>query len=198
MGYVLTVAPTVEPFELAEAKAHLRVDFDDDDATIAGLIVAVRQHFEKETRRALVNQTWRATFWGFPRAGMIRPHGPLRIGKGPISAISEIKYYDSANVLRTLDAALYQVDTTGEIAEIWPAVDQCWPDFQRRPDAVQVTFVAGYGAAAANIPQLFKQCMLLLLGHWYANREIMLAGAQVQAPFTVANIIEDNTIPLLG
>ncbi len=198
MGYVLVTPPVEEPLTRPEAKAHLRVDFDDDDTDIDSLIVDVRQYFERETRRALINQTWRATFNGFPRH-----EGAIRIAKGPVSAISSVKYYDDANVLQTLDPALYSADLTGEIAEIWPAPDECWPTtwsrWLRRPrhDAVTVEFVAGYGAAAA-VPGVLKRGMKLLLGHWYLNREVTIAGQFAEAPLAVKSIIESHQIPLLG
>ena len=38
------------------------------------------------------------------------------------------------------------------------------------PEAVQIRFVAGYGAAAA-VPEDIKEAMLLIIGHLYAHRE---------------------------
>ena len=44
---------------LAEAKAFLRVEHDDDDDVIAALIAGARIHVEAQTRRALITQSWR-------------------------------------------------------------------------------------------------------------------------------------------
>ena len=44
---------------LAEAKAYLRVEHDDDDDVIAALIAGARVHVEAQTRRALITQSWR-------------------------------------------------------------------------------------------------------------------------------------------
>ena len=62
----LITPPVAEPVTLELAKQHLRVDFDDDDGYITGLITAARQYCEKVTRRAIFNQTWCRTMDFFP------------------------------------------------------------------------------------------------------------------------------------
>jgi len=53
---------------------------------------------------------------------------------------------------------------------------------------VTVRFVSGYGLAAA-VPTLLKQAMLLLIGHWYANREsvVMTGRGQIVAEMPQAS-----------
>lgn len=46
-----------EPVSLAETKAHLRVDFDDDDAQIQAMITAARQSIEDYCHISLVRKT---------------------------------------------------------------------------------------------------------------------------------------------
>ena len=49
--------------------------------------------------------------------------------------------------------------------------------------------IAGYGAAAA-VPAAIKQAMLLLIGHWFANREAVNVGNIVTAmPLAVEALI---------
>ncbi len=42
-------------------------------------------------------------------------------------------------------------------------------------DTGAVRFVAGYGAAATSMPNAFVQGVLMLVGHWYENREAVTA-----------------------
>lgn len=53
-----TVPPDTEPITLAEAKTHLRVDGNQDDAYITALITVAREHVETELRRTLAPSTW--------------------------------------------------------------------------------------------------------------------------------------------
>ena len=58
MRATLTFPPAGEPLTLAEAKLHLRVDLNDDDALIAALISAAREQVEFLTGQRLITQTW--------------------------------------------------------------------------------------------------------------------------------------------
>ena len=53
MGLKLVSPPEVEPLTLAEAKAHLRLDTDADDAYVSALITAARERIELFLRLAL-------------------------------------------------------------------------------------------------------------------------------------------------
>jgi uncharacterized phiE125 gp8 family phage protein len=53
-----------------------------------------------------------------------------------------------------------------------------------------VTYKAGWTTAAL-VPQTIRQAMLLLIGHWYENREEALTG-------TISRSIEFGVKALLG
>ena len=59
MPLQLVSAPAGEPITLLEAKQHLRVDVDDDDALIGSLITAARQAAETRTGRQLMTARWK-------------------------------------------------------------------------------------------------------------------------------------------
>ena len=54
---------------------------------------------------------------------------------------------------------------------IWWDADYTLPTLGDDANPVLVTYVAGYGAAASAVPQRAKQAILLLVGHWYRQRE---------------------------
>jgi len=65
---IRTTPPATLPVSLTEAKLHLRVDHDDEDLLIEGLIGAATDHLDGWTGilgRCLEEQEWRQDFDGF-------------------------------------------------------------------------------------------------------------------------------------
>lgn len=176
MPLVLQTAPTSEPVTTAEAKAHLRITTSDDDTYIGTLIAVARKHVETITGRALINQTWDYFLDNFP------PGDKIVIPLPRLSSVTSVKYTDKDNVQTTLAASKYIVDTNNEPGQIVLAYGESWPTFTQKPiNAVEIRFVAGYGSGAANVPEGIKQAMLLLIAHWYENRE----------PVNIGNIVTE-------
>ena len=110
---------------LIEAKAHLRLDGDDEDNLIGALIAAARVAVETEIRRVLIAQSWRAITEGWPADGVTLPIQPalsvetLRaIGSsGATTELSADDFeFDAADFSVTLDpvsgAVRYEIDFT--------------------------------------------------------------------------------------
>jgi uncharacterized phiE125 gp8 family phage protein len=186
VGYVPLSEPEVEPVSLEEAKAQLKVETADEDILIGGLIVAARQYFERQTGRSLIARTWRLDLDAFPA-------GPIRLGWGPVSAVTTVSYIDSAAASTPMAAETdYIVDLSGDIGLVAPPVAQPWPWAPRRGGAVSVTYTAGYGPAATDVPKLVHHAIVLIVAYWYRNRD----AADVGGP--AKSIIDSYTIPLLG
>lgn len=161
MALKLVTGPTSEPVTDAEALAHCRIDHHDDDLLVRRLITAARRRVETTLRRSLLATTWRLSLGEFPCDAIVLPRPPAQ-------SVSSIAYIDSAGASQTL--ASYQLDSDSEPAGIHPAYGEVWPSTRCQPNAVQVTFVAGYASAAA-VPQTIKLAILMLVGHWYEHRE---------------------------
>jgi len=162
---VRTVAPAADVVSLTEAKAHLKVEHTTDDTLIAGLIAAATQHLDGWSGalgRCLVTQTWRQSFDAFQACGTIRLALP------DVQSVV-VAYTDTAGDPQTLDAANYHLINDVYGAAVVLASGATWPASAERPDAVSVTFVAGYGLAAA-VPAPIKAAILLHVGNLYENR----------------------------
>ncbi|RDV02147.1 head-tail connector protein [Undibacter mobilis] len=178
MPSILLTAPAVEPLSLAEAKAFLRVEYNDDDDVIGALLAAARIHVEAQTRRALVAQQWRLTLDVWPADGR------LKVLPAPLAALNAVRVYDDAGHASALDLQSFVVDTAGSQLVFAP-----WALAQpgRAAAGIEVDVTAGYGAAASDVPEPLRQAVRLLTAHWYENRGI--AGASGTLPVTVAALI---------
>jgi uncharacterized phiE125 gp8 family phage protein len=94
-----------------------------------------------------------------------------------------VTYSDAANAAQTLSASVYHVIDDVMGGAIALASGQSWPPTYERPDAVRVTFVAGYGAAA-DVPETLKAAIKLMVGDMYRNRETAAAGQMNQIPMS--------------
>ena len=154
---VRTVAPANMPVSLAEAKAHLRVDHDDQDDLITAQIKAATANLDGWSGilgRALITQTWRQDFAGFADR--------LPLPVSPVITIVSISYFDAGNVQQVVDAGLYDLfaDARGAYVTLQPG--QSWPWVHRRDEAVSITFTAGYGLAS-DVPEPIRQAILLMV-----------------------------------
>lgn len=171
-----TIAPAADLITLDEARRHIRRDDDDDDSLIEMLISVVMSHLDGVDgvlSAALINQTWEIKVDNFPSGDdFVLPLSPLR-------SISSITYYDNDNIQQTFSASNYSAQNSLKMGYIKLDKESAWPSTYDRDDAVTITGVFGYGAAATSVPAAIKHAALLLLGHWYENREAAIVGTIV-------------------
>ena len=173
----------MEPVSLAELKSHLRVEDDDEDTLLRGLLTAARLYVERAQRRSFVNTTWTWTLDEFP-SGYLRPP------RSPLSSVTSIAYVDTDGTSQTWDSDEYDVDTSVEPGRIEPAYGYSYPATYDQMEAVTVTFVAGYGTAD-DVPEATKVAIKMLVGHWYEHREAYTEVQGVsEVPFAVKALID--------
>ena len=164
MNYSIATAPTVEPVTLADVKVYLRTitgDTTEDAAIITPLITAAREYCENITGKALAAQTIEA----YPD----RFTNIIVLPRPPVISVASIKYTDVYGTETTMDAGDYLVDTVAGRVAI-----KTIPNFTPALlNPIKITYTAG----TASIPKTIRQAMLLLIGHWYDNREAVVVGA---------------------
>ncbi|BBE74566.1 head-tail connector protein [Oharaeibacter diazotrophicus] len=181
MSVTIVTPPTETPVTLADIKAHLRIDFDDEDALLVSLIEAATGQIEARLGRALVMRTVRQTFKRFSPV--------LRLSASPVQSVASVAYLDAANVDRTLSASAYRVEGVGDVATIAPVTP--WPATGSEPDAVAVTYVAGYGDAE-EVPGAIRNAVKMLAGGLYNHRESTTAADLMPAIEGVEDVITAN------
>lgn len=166
----LVTPPASEPVSLLAAKHQANVVADDDDPLLEAYIQAARELVERDTCRSFITRTLRYRGLAFPCEDWLALPSP------PLQSVTSIKYYDSDNVLQTLDAAEYSVDTDREPGVVWLTYGSSWPDTYERHDAIEITYNAGYGDDEDDVPMRARQAIQLIVAHWYRNREAVTVG----------------------
>lgn len=179
----ITVAATVEPLTLDEAKAHLRVEDTDSDALITALISAARGYVEQVCGLRLAAQTLKLRAWGLDDC-------TFRLPAAPIQSITSITYLDPAGSTQTLDPTTYVSDLNGIHPTISRAYNKTWPAHLVQMGSVTFTVVCGYADGACPTP--IKQAMLLCIGDWFANRETSIEGRFVAIEMVAVDALLAN------
>lgn len=182
---VRTSAPAARLLTTAEAKAHLRVEASDDETYIDSLVLAAESLLDGWTGiigRALITQSWSENF------SIFSARMPLRIG--PVQEITEITYFDGEEVEQTLDEEVYRLHEANGLAYLVEQDGKSWPTTFTRDDAVTISYVAGFGDAATNVPDAIVHAARMLVSHWYHNREaVVTEGSGATMPLAVEHLI---------
>jgi uncharacterized phiE125 gp8 family phage protein len=149
----------------AEAKRHCRIDdFNDDDSYIESLISVAQAYIDGPEPAWLgrsFGSSWTLTLDSFPS-------GCIRLPLPPLQEVTEVAYTATDGTTGTVtDFREFGVESVNSHGFILPAYDAAWPDTRDEPEAVRITFTAGY----ATVPPQVKHAILLLVGEWYENRE---------------------------
>lgn len=189
MTYSLVVPPSAEPLSLAGFKAHLRVEGDDEDDLLTGLIRAARAHLERTAGLALISQGWRLYLDCWPGPGV------LDIAVGPVISVDAVRAYDELGEESEIALAGHVLDGIRRPARLWL---RARPDARQSINGIEVDFTAGFGETGEEVPDTLKRAMLIHAAHMYEFRgavplEMQPAGVpegydRLLAPFLIRRL----------
>jgi hypothetical protein len=193
VGYTVLTPVSAEPISLSEAKKWLRVDFDEDDETIAELIIDARRYAENILQRSLATQTLQVIIEPDPvPTGLLsgpvdvpidswqlaeRPGVPLfgnalvsfALPMGPLQSLTTLEYQLTRmevpewTTINPIDASGHDNYRIDTVSD----PNKLYLFFVVAASRYRITYVSGYTA----IPFDIRRNMLSLIGFWYLNRE---------------------------
>src|SRR5262245_43459064 len=142
MSLRVLVPPAAAPLTVAEAKSHLRFFETVEDAVIAGYIRAATAALDGPDGAlgiALITQPLELCTDVPCRWCAIRLPCP------PLQAVESVSYVDQDGAEQTVNPAVYQAIGVGDQGWLALAYGQSWPSMRFQPEALRVTYRAGFG-----------------------------------------------------
>lgn len=175
----IVTPPSENLLTLDEVKDHCRVDGNDHDDVLSSLILAAQSHLDGYAGtlgRALISQEWsiECEAWGV-----------VRLPLDPFIEITSIEYTDMDGTKQTVADSVYKVDVRVTGVYLGGRASASWPTSRDGDEPITITWRAGYGAKD-DVPDAIRQAALLLVGHWFENREAVIVGTIASPlPFAV-------------
>lgn len=176
---------STEPVSLATARLHLRLDTmgspptHPDDALVTALITVAREAVENFTELTVAVNTFQLKLDYFADLA-------IDLGTYPVNSITSITYVDTNGATQTIPSGDYVLDNFSKPAQIVLAYDKQWPAVRNQPNAVTVTFQAGFTGNTSPVvnkmPKALEQAMLLTITDLYENRGAIVSKQNYEVP----------------
>jgi len=175
-SYLLS-APAQEPVTLAQTKEFLRVDDVNEDGFISTLIAAARLHVEGTTGRALISQNWRVICDNWPNNRIVN------LPVGPLISLTDVKVFDVDGGAHSLVLTQFQPETNVTPARIFLPKNIDGLPLMRDRAAIEIDYIAGFGATSDDVPNDLKQAIFSLIAYWFEHRDaVVIAGSGAVVP----------------
>lgn len=177
--YEILTPSTKTVINLAEMKAFLRVDSDDENAVIEGLIKAAIADFETKTGYIILSQVWALTldvwptkqgkdiWWDGVRQGAIEQlaTGYVSIEMRPFNAVTKVEtIVDDGSFVEMLSDDYYSMPNMTEGQLFANRVN--FPSPARNQGGIKINFYVGH-QTEAKVPFNIKNAVMQLVEHWY-------------------------------
>ena len=163
---------------LSDVKEHLKVSSTYEDDLIKLYINAAVHLVETYCSITLGQTTYQLYLPSFPVQRWIE------LPRGPVSSVTSLYYRDTSNVETLWASADYEVSLDEIPARIYLEQDDVWEQTYQRPDAVQVTYVAGAASWSA-LADKYKLPIYYLTAHQHRFRQPVVEGGISTIPWAL-------------
>lgn len=160
----VTSEPAIEPVSVDEAKRNCDEDGNSRDIDFASWITEARKKVERDCRRSLITQTLALKLDEWPSCDFIELHQP------PAISVSSIQYTDTAGATQTWSSG-WSLDADRIPGVVFLDYGESFPTTRTQRNAITVTYTAGYGTTAADVPTAAKSAIKLLVKQRYDEPE---------------------------
>jgi uncharacterized phiE125 gp8 family phage protein len=178
--FKVTTDPASEPITVDELKLFARIDSSYEDTLLTAFIVTARQLTEKFLRRALITQTitLEMDYWSSWVIELPRP---------PLISVTSIVYVNEDDTTTTYSSDNYYVRTNAEPGQLVIKNGSSVPiNTDRYYGGYRITYTAGYGASASDVPQAIRDAIKIWATELYEGRATELAPPAQAAALLMA------------
>jgi len=159
-------------------------------------------YVENYTGRSLLNRTLKLSIdyvdevdqplWEGTRIGpdMAIRRRYIQLPRPPVVSVTHVKTFDDADTETTLASSKYYVDNQREPARLVLRNGETWPTALRIANAIEITYVSGYGASRSNVPEAIIQGLLSHITFMYENRGDAYGKPQNPLPHSIKYLLD--------
>lgn len=161
MGRKIT-QPTEYPVTLEQAQDQVQDPDQQSESYLEELIADATNDIQDIVKRQCLQATCVQTLDCFPWERTIYLYRP------PLISVTEVKYLDTGGTPQTFPATQYDVDTSNlAVGRIVLKEGVSWPSTKPDANAVEITYVIGYGANREDVPSNLRRAILLRVEDLY-------------------------------
>lgn len=153
-----------------ELRDQVRVEEGEDDSKLWQLAKLAREYCERANEVLLTTATVEQ-HTTFTHAADL--DDAVRLVLSPVATVSSVTIEEPGESSVAIDSANYEVVPDGEGVYLFP-VNTITKWSSRIGTRVVVTYTGGL--AVDSVAEVYKQAMLMLVAHYYENREAVLTG----------------------
>ncbi len=108
-------------------------------------------------------------------AGALAANNRIAPKLAPLRAVLAARVFDAANDTAAIDVGRFVIDAAANVI----AAPGWSPPPGRSVAGIELDVEAGFGANAADVPEVLRHAIRTLVAHWYENRGLVAIGAGV-------------------
>ena len=202
-GVTIVTGESVDVVTTAQIKSNLRISSSDSthDTQIeicrdASISVAIEY-----LQKSLMQRTLKLSLDNIPFSDSVLPNtegittGPfleyrqrsVNLPFSPLVSVTHVKTFDDSDNATTMASSRYFVDTASDYGRVVLRTGETWDDMLRVANAIEITYVAGYGSVATSVPAGIRQGIIVLASHFFENPEMVIKGQNISVIPTLVN-----------